>query len=116
MATPAGSFYQGGYSLTPTFSANSSVMTPPSTPSSSGHHSQNININQKLDLMLSMFMEQKKTAEDTKIATDELQKKVTSLSSELLDVKSKVEDLSSVNARSTTTTRKKIPPELSTSV
>lgn len=65
--------------------------------------------------MLSMFMEQKKTAEDTKTSTEELQKQVTSLSSELLEVKSKVENLSTT-ARTTNASRKKIPPEVSASI
>ncbi len=111
METPTGSFYRGGCSLTPTLS---SAMTPPTTPSSR-HHSQNINMNQKLDLMLSMFMEQKQTAEETKVATAELQKHVVSLSSELLEVKDKVNDLST-STQGTNATRKKIPPQLSGSV
>ena len=73
-------------------------MTPPTTPSTSGgHRSQNININQKLDLLLSMFMEQKKTVDDTKATTDALQKHVLSLSTEVTEVKTKVESMSSIS-------------------
>lgn len=58
METPAGCFYGGGYSMAPAFPlSGSAAMTPPSTPSAAGVRAQN----QKLDLMLSMFTEQKKT-------------------------------------------------------
>lgn len=109
MDPPAGSFYghSGGYSLTPTYSLNGPAMTPPTTPSASGQRSQTININQKLDLMLSMFMEQKKTVEDTKSVTDELQKQVVSLSSDMGEVKNKMENMSTI--ASTSGNRKKNP-------
>ena len=113
MDPAAGSFYGGGFSLPPTYSS----MTPPTTPSTSGgHRSQNININQKLDLMLSMFMEQKKTVDDTKATTDALQKHVLSLSTEVTEVKTKVESMSSISTSSAGGTRKKIPPQLSVSI
>lgn len=109
----AGAFYGGGFSLAPTYSA----MTPPSTPSTSGgQRTQNININQKLDLMLSMFIEQKKTADETKATTDALQKHVLSLSTEVTEVKAKVESMSSVSTPSAGGIRKKIPPQLSVSI
>lgn len=72
--------------MTPTY--NNSAMTPPTTP---GLGSQNVNIGQKLDLMLAMFTEQKKTVEDTKATADDLQKHVVSLSSDLTEMKTKVE-------------------------
>ena len=87
MDTPSGSFYRGGYSLTPTLPP---ARASPSTPSAAGHHTHTANMNQKLDLMLSMFMEQKKTAEETKVSTDELKNQVIALSSEMLEMKSKV--------------------------
>ena len=102
METPAGSFYRGGYSLTPTLPSSTLALTPPATPSSSRR-----SLDQKLDFMISMFMDQKKTVEDTKAVTDELQKQVVSLSSEMLEVKNIVENLSSSSSRSIIATRKK---------
>lgn len=89
----------------------SSAMTPPTTPSTAGQRSHNININQKLDLML---MEQKKTVEDTKTTADELQKQVVSLSSDLAEMKNKVESVS--RTPSAGGVRKKIPPQLSVGI
>ena len=58
-----GLFYRGGHSVTPTLPP---AMASPSTPLASGHHMQTININQKLYLVLSMIMEQKKATEETR--------------------------------------------------
>ena len=113
METPSGSFYGGGYPLTPTYTLNAAAMTPPRTPSSAaGQRSQNININQKLDLMLSLFMEQKKTVEETKATTDELQKQVGVLSSGMTELKNKVD---AAHTQTTNGSRKKIPPHISVS-
>lgn len=98
MEPPAGSFYGGGYTLTPPYGPAN--ITPPTTPSLASQRTQNININQKLDLMLSLFMEQKKTVEDTKAITGDLQKQVVSLSSDLGEVKDKVENMSSATSTS----------------
>lgn len=114
MAT--GSFYGGsGLSLTPTYgSIDAPAMTPPSTPSFlSGQRSQSININQKLDLMLSMFMEQKNAIEETKATTEQLQKQFTSLSSDMAEVKGKMESISSAPK---VIGKKKIPSQLSVSL
>ena len=105
METPSGSFYGGGYPLTPKYTLNAVAIMPPRTPSSAaGQRSQNININQKLNLMLSLFMEQKKTVEETKATTDELQKQVCVLSSD-----------DATHTQTTNGSRKKIPPHISVS-